>query len=365
MPVYPSEDGFTIKGIAPSDLKDYPGLELQFWQFVVALGLKQKDRELAAGLNIKGKPLSPPISERTRKHRKSVMTPTGKGDPSAPPLMPGRALSRTRSLLSGAASESEARFFWRFDPHTGDSWAATLQTIADRWPGRDVIGLSPAAEKRVRVQAWNLWDRLKRGRSLPPLRLPVPAVGGGRLPTIRPSGGRTIAELEHYYRQPAAPIPGRPASSVLLRSIFGEPTEPGRAASKPLVPLAPRPVPMVRQRVALQPKPKPEAPKVEPALTLPRFATATLTAARATSRFRDTAKVWIIDAYMSFVRQGRYPMPLGEFKDRLAEAHRARLLTLARADLPGQLDPDERIKEALSQTILSGGPMGEYHFIRI
>src|SRR5438270_9794294 len=95
-----SEDGYTIKGIAPPELARADEADrLLFWGWVVRLGLKAKDRDLARGIGADGKPLRR-ISQQTREHRHSAMTPTGKGDPSAPPLEPGRQLSRTRSLLA-------------------------------------------------------------------------------------------------------------------------------------------------------------------------------------------------------------------------------------------------------------------------
>ena len=54
---------------------------MQFWTFVVPIALKVKDKELAEGLDAYGDPLKP-ISAATRKHRRSEMTPSGKGDPS-------------------------------------------------------------------------------------------------------------------------------------------------------------------------------------------------------------------------------------------------------------------------------------------
>src|SRR4051812_3662699 len=92
------ENGYAIRGIAPRDLRerDEP-TRLLYWSWVTELGLRAKDKELSQGLDKDGRPLRA-ISAATRKHRRSAMTPSGKGDPSAPPLMPARALSRTRSL---------------------------------------------------------------------------------------------------------------------------------------------------------------------------------------------------------------------------------------------------------------------------
>ena len=98
-------------------------------------------------------------------------------------------------------------------------------------------------------------------------------------------------------------------------------------------------------------------------MTLERFAGAALRAARAVPeaiRYAET-KVWIIDAYEAFAVI--HPeISLGEFKRLLLEAHRKRLLTLSRFDLPGQLSPENRLKDAASET---GDGLALFHQIRI
>jgi hypothetical protein len=361
MSVSLSENGYTIKGIAPPDLKDRPEFAPTFWGWVVALGLKAKDRDLSMGLDKDGKPLRA-ITAETRRHRRSAMTPTGKGDPSAPPLMPGRQLSRTRSLLTGRAYLDRAEFWWRFDAWTGDSWARVLD--AQKRRGRDVFGLSPQAQKRVQAQAWQLWGRLKAGRPIPALPLPSAAVAAGPVvaPSTRPRGGMTIAEIERHYRAPAASIPGRPGANVLLRHVFGVPEGPAKAAGGGVVPRPPKPKPIERQRVAMQPQPKPEPPKAAPVLSLPQFAAAVRRAAESvplSMRWAEN-KVWIIDAYDVFVRS--QPMGLTEFKRRLIEANQARLVTLARADMPQALSKAHFVKQEESE--VSQGP-AVFHWIRV
>lgn len=151
---------FLLRGIEPPDLRAYPDpVKIAYWGWVAELGLKAKDAELAKGLDKDGRPLRP-IRPKTAKYRRSAMTPTGKGDPSAPPLMPGRSLSRTRSLLAARARKSSAEFYWRFDPYTHDTWGKILRFQADK--GRDVFGLSRQATAKVQAQAlvrWNAWKR--------------------------------------------------------------------------------------------------------------------------------------------------------------------------------------------------------------
>jgi hypothetical protein len=236
--VYPSEDGYSIRGIAPPDLaRQTDSIKLMFWGWVMEAGLKQKDRDLARGLDKDGKVMR--ISAYTRQHRKSAMTPSGKGDPSAPALEPGRQKSRTRSLLTGKAFTDHAEFWWKFDPHIGDSWARILEKQQEQ--GRDVFGLSPAALKRVIAYAWDRYGRWKSGQTveLPvvinvaqaPAEIPVvgstnfghATFGIGGAPRGQFSGGMRIEDWFKHYRQPArVSIPGRPKAEYnrLLGTIW-------------------------------------------------------------------------------------------------------------------------------------------------
>jgi len=246
--VTPSKDGFTLRGLLPPALRGEPDtVKIQFYSYVLQVTLKEKDRELAEGKDKDGKPLRP-ISPRTRKYRRSAMTPSGKGDPSAPPLMPGRALSRTRSLLTGRAFPDRCEIWWSYDPLTYDSWARILEYQRDRWPGRDVFGLSQDALARVTARSWKAFARWQAGRKSappppPPIgrpvapaprrlptpgRAPTPTAEPGMGPTPHPAGvestgGLTWPEWSKRLRQPApTPRTGRRRPfNVLLRMIFG------------------------------------------------------------------------------------------------------------------------------------------------
>ena len=145
------QHGYKIRGIEPPDLAGY-GADLKklYWSWVVELGLKRKDRELSQGLDKDGSPLRA-ISQYTRDHRRSAMTPSGKGDPGAPPLTPGYQKSRTRSLLAGRAFTTHAAFFWKYDAWTGDSWAVVLSYQAAR--GRDALASRLPARRGLRPRA--------------------------------------------------------------------------------------------------------------------------------------------------------------------------------------------------------------------
>ena len=283
--VKPSKDGYTIRGILPPALRmESDDVKLTFWSHVVAEGLREKDRELSRGLDAEGRPLKP-IAPETRKHRRSAMTPTGKGDPSAPPLTPGRALSRTRSLLAGRAFPDRAEFWWRYDPLTYDSWARILRD--QKRKGRDVFGLSPAGLARVTARSWRALRPHAAGqarrrhaaarRPAAPAAAPqvLPMVGSTRMtyattgigaephaPGARTTGGLPWEKWLAFLRRPAAPpagmVPTRRPFNELLGMIFG----PTRSPSPPPMPPKPKPMPAPAPKGAVpfrKPRPIPMA----------------------------------------------------------------------------------------------------------
>ena len=196
------------------------------------------------------------------------MTPTGRGDPSAPPLMPGRALSRTRSLLAGRAFPDRAEFWWRYDPYTYDSWARILRD--QKRKGRNVFGLSPAGLARVTARSWRAFGRQQAGKPgaglPPPVVQPSPAaapvilpmVGSTRMtyattgigaephaPGARTTGGLPWEKWLAFLRRPAAPpagmVPTRRPFNELLNLIFGPTSRP--SAPPPPPPKRPKPIP--------------------------------------------------------------------------------------------------------------------------
>ena len=268
------QNGYKIRGIEPPDLKDYDqSTRKLYWSWVVEFGLKRKDRELSQGLDKDGKPLRP-ITAATRKHRRSAMTPSGKGDPGAPPLTPALQKSRTRSLLAGKAVSTHADFFWKYDAYTGASWAVVLSYQADR--GRDVFGLSQAGIAAVKAQSWAKWARWKQGkvRTAPKAKVTFPREEG--------TTGTTPEERRQYFSQTArAVLPGRPARpkeqspivgpdyTRLLQHVWGGQTFPGRGGAGPRgMPIGPKAPP----RPAPRPAPKPPAPRqtLPPIITRPQ-----------------------------------------------------------------------------------------------
>src|SRR5574337_824879 len=154
-----------IAGIAPPDLVTAPTeYRQQFWQLVVPIVLRVKDQELARGLDAVGESLRP-ITATTRRDRRSAMTPSGKGSPTAPPLMPAYQKSRVRSLLAGRAFATHCELYWRYDPFSGASFDVILNYQRDK--GRDVFGISDAGRRKIRIQSWAAWTRWKTSGAAP------------------------------------------------------------------------------------------------------------------------------------------------------------------------------------------------------
>ena len=208
-----SDDGYSLYGFEPEGLA--PGLRKLFWGWVTEFALREKDRDLAKGLDKDGGPLKP-ISEETRKNRRSAMTPSGKGDPNAPPLTPGWQKSRTRSLLKGKAFIDHAEFWWGFDAFTHNSWAAILRYQADA--GRDVFGLSPKSIKRVSIASLNRLASYRGGtfkepKERPAIKVVIPEDFGQ---------AKTIPDwIKHFRESAPANLPGRPMRPKAMSQVSG------------------------------------------------------------------------------------------------------------------------------------------------
>jgi hypothetical protein len=299
-----------------------------------------------------------------------------------------------RSLLAGRALLDRAELWWRYDPFTHASFGRILTYQQEQ--GRDVFGLSDESTEEVRLAALRKWRTWLTTGQVVPLELegrrvvaPMAATGttgppvrtgelpghaptkaavyglGGEPGTGAPIRGFSEAEFKAFYRQTApANVQARPGTEYnrLLKHIWGEP--PARGRGRGVVAPIPRPRP---PRPAPSPKPIPQPPPkpVVPAIamTLERFAGAALQAARAVPeaiRYSES-KVWIIDAYQVFVTS--HPgISFDEFGRMLIEAHRRGLLVLSRFDLPGQLTPEGRAKDAAS-AVRAG--LAEFNQIRI
>jgi hypothetical protein len=298
---------YRIRGIEPPDLGQYdPSTRKLYWSWVVELGIKAKGKEILAGLDKDGKALKP-IAEETRKNRRSAMTPSGKGDPNAPALIPGWQKSRTYSLLAGRPLADHAQFYWRYDTWTGDSWGQVLAYQAAK--GRDVIGISESGRAWVKVQSWARWEKWKAGnyrvagKQSGQRKVAVPQYGrhnvqhaelgvsasGSSAASVtflpgRSTGWSTPQERAAWRRETAsARLPGRPANPKEMSPISGPGYNriiaqtwgtPGRASTgrpgrhtPPLPPPPPRTpaAPPFANRIAAPLKPKPSVRPPKPA----------------------------------------------------------------------------------------------------
>lgn len=183
--------------VAPTRDVDYqrasPETQEMVGKWVVAFGLKEKDADLARGLDKDGN-MMVPISAQAWKYRESAM---GPADPNAPPLTPSHAVSRTRLLLEGTAYKDHAEFYWTYDENTGDSWGKVLsyhRLGIGRFHRikRNVFGLSPDAVQRVRDAVLERWRAFKLHGLRTPTR-PQPPQPTIPVPRIRVIG-RTDVE---------------------------------------------------------------------------------------------------------------------------------------------------------------------------
>ena len=269
---------FKIRGISPPDLAVHPvAVRRQYWQWVADLVTQRKVEEMVKGIDKDGKPLRP-ISAKDRKYRRSDMTPTGKGDPLAPPLIPGWHKSRTISLFAARAYDDHVSCYWRFDAFTGDSWGVILEY--QKRQGRDTIGLSPSGLRWVEAQAqarWRQWTArpsvpgpranpsvvrpvVERGsaKDLQHATLGIGATESDLLAAEFFAKPRTKAEWDRYFRAShQAAVPGRPSPrksphpttgprhNRLLAFLWGTRQSPGSPTIIPApTPVAPtRPAP--------------------------------------------------------------------------------------------------------------------------
>jgi len=180
---------FVVKWPTPAHAAVLPRAErLKYWSIAAEVVLARKDWELVRGLNKDGRPLARP-SSRTRRRRRSRMTASGVGDPSAPLFQPGNELSRTRSLLTSRGYEGHVRVWWRYDPHTGGEWGEVLARWAeDKGPRWDVLGLSMAGVRWSRIETDRRWEAYRSGDAS---ALPAPPSPGR--PLSVEAAGRTDA----------------------------------------------------------------------------------------------------------------------------------------------------------------------------
>ncbi|WP_165076030.1 hypothetical protein [Paludisphaera rhizosphaerae] len=260
---------FIVRWQPPTEVARLPKAErLRYWALAAEQVLKVKDGDLAKGLAADGKPLGRPSTKWLR-HRRSAMTATGSGDPSAPLFQPGNELSRVRSLLTARGYDGWVRVWWRYDPHTHREWGEILAHWAsvkgERW---NVLGMPEVSVRAARRQAEASWRKqaIRQPVDMKTVYQPVrnvhtlPVERGGRRPQTldvhtgsmeeiarasrdgRFSGWMTPTQLDQFWREGRAVkpvgIPSRTAP-VILRGVGNRQLEATWGAS----PVPPKPTP--------------------------------------------------------------------------------------------------------------------------
>ena len=383
------QNGFKIRGIEPLSVRNAPPSErLIYWGFVAEFLMQRKDRELARGLDKDGKPLKP-ISERTRKHRRSAMTPSGRGSPTAPPLTPAYQKSRTRSLFTARAYSTHVVGFWKFDPWTGRSWGDILDYQAKE--GRDVFGLSPDGIVWVKVRADEKWAAHRRGEqpAPPKAQAVAPMIRGGNYDLSKVtlgigtpedlasrgkegwSGFRTYEQWQAYWRQAAtATLPGRPSRvksphpqvgpnyNRLLAQIWGVTPKAPRARGIAVKPPKPGPI------VPTIAKPAPVAPP-RSFVELVQAATEAVPEERLYTKAEHglAGKAWVHHVWEEYQKiPGTPPLTLEQFKEALAIDPETRAI-MSRADLVQAMNPAD-VAASLVRYVLGNFEAATWNFIR-
>ena len=150
---------FIVKDVEP---KDDPRWILasstdrqRFWTLVGSIAQEVKQRELTAGLDYAGRKLRP-VRLRKLKYKSGRIL-------DGEPLMPHRALSRTRRLLRYIVNRSQVTFFWAMDwgrildYHRRGAVIVRGGKPVGRLPVRNVFGISPQGQKEIAQRALQLW----------------------------------------------------------------------------------------------------------------------------------------------------------------------------------------------------------------
>lgn len=148
---------FTVTGIEPTNhpMWQKPIERQRFWTVAGAIAMEVKQRELTAGLDHAGKPLKPVKPRRLRYQ-------SGKRLDGAP-LMPHRALSRTRRLLRYIVQATQIVFYWEagwakiLDYHRRGAVLKRRGKCVGRLPVRNVFGISPKGRKEIAERAKTAW----------------------------------------------------------------------------------------------------------------------------------------------------------------------------------------------------------------
>lgn len=128
----------------------------RFWKLAGRVAMEVKQRELDQGLDFAGRKLKPLRTKRKLKYKSGRRL---DGDP----LMPHRALSRTRRLLRYITHARSITFYWAMDwgrildYHRRGAMIVRAGKCVGRLPVRNVFGISPKGRQEIARRALALW----------------------------------------------------------------------------------------------------------------------------------------------------------------------------------------------------------------
>jgi hypothetical protein len=152
---------FLIKDIEPEGREwreASEGEKRRFYEVAGIIAEKVKQSELQKGLDRHGRKLKPVRYRKVRFRR------TGKRV-DGEPLMPHRALSRTRRLLKYTITSLGILFYWQngwakiLDMHRRGACIRRGGRVVGKLPKRDVFGISPAGIQQIKREALSHWRR--------------------------------------------------------------------------------------------------------------------------------------------------------------------------------------------------------------
>lgn len=168
---------FRVDGIEPKDdawAQATPEEKRLFWRNAGVIAMEVKQRELTAGLDYAGRKLRAVQPRRLR--YKSGRPLDGE------PLMPHRAMSRTRMLLRYMVQATGIVFYWAngwakiLDYHRRGAVLKRHGRCVGRLPVRNVFGISPKGKQEIARRAAAAW---RAGQTVKPSSIhPLMPPGG-------------------------------------------------------------------------------------------------------------------------------------------------------------------------------------------
>ena len=167
-----------------------PDRRKEFWKTAARIAMEVKQRELSQGLDHAGRKLRP-VKPRKLKYQSGHRL---DGDP----LMPHRAMSRTRRLLRTLTMGVKVTFYWAMgwgkivDYHRRGAAIMRGGKCIGRLPVRNVFGISPRGRDEISRRAAEAW-RAGKTYSNPRHQIMSPTGISVQLPmdpTLKPKPGK-------------------------------------------------------------------------------------------------------------------------------------------------------------------------------